>query len=236
MDPSPRAPLAPPGAAKTPGPEGDRGASSPRGLDRGLGLAGRGLHGDRPRCGRAVRLCPRGRGVGRGLRAAGSLGLRPGLRPRSCGQYPGAGHPTLLPGAAHPARPGLGREREGGREGVVGEGPWGPQGRVPGPPARAAPGRLPQAPGRSQSPASRASSLRPKGSPRAVEAWLGEADPSCCCLHFVSCSAWSVVVVVVWVWGAAGQGGSPAATSARGLGPRRPPCQTPQVSPTARRG
>lgn len=42
------------------------------------------------------------------------------------------------------------------------------------------------------------------GSPGAVQAWLGEADPSYC-LHFVSCSAWSVVVVV-WAWGAAGQG------------------------------
>lgn len=42
------------------------------------------------------------------------------------------------------------------------------------------------------------------GSPEAAQAWLGEADPSCC-LHFVSCSAWSVVVVV-WVWGAARQG------------------------------
>lgn len=43
------------------------------------------------------------------------------------------------------------------------------------------------------------------GSPGAAQAWLREADPSCC-LHFVSCSAWSVVVMVVWVWGAAGQG------------------------------
>lgn len=94
-------------------------------------------------------------------------------------------------------------------------------------PGRAALGRLPQAPGRSQPPASRASSLRPKGVPGLCEARLGEADPSCCCLHFVSCSAWSVVVVVVWVWGAAGQGGSPAATSARGLGPRRPYAKPP---------
>lgn len=48
-----------------------------------------------------------------------------------------AGNPTLLPGAAHPARPGPGRERNEGRgKGKgVGEGPWGAQGRVPGPPA-----------------------------------------------------------------------------------------------------
>lgn len=42
------------------------------------------------------------------------------------------------------------------------------------------------------------------GSPGAAQAWLGEADPRCC-LHFVSCLARSVVVVV-WVWGAAEQG------------------------------
>lgn len=220
MDPSPRTPLAPPGAAKTPGPEGDEGTSSPRCLDQGLGLAGRGLYGGRPRCGRAVRLHP-GRGAGRGLSAAGSLGLIPGLRPPSCGQCPGRVTRPSSPEPLTPHGPAWGGrgKREGGREGVVGEGLWGPQGRVPRP-ARAALGRLPQALGRSQPPASRASSLRLKGAPGLLQAWLREADPSCC-LHFVSCSAWSVVVVV-WVWGAAGQGGSPAATSARGLGPRRP--------------
>ncbi|MEJ1284842.1 hypothetical protein NN561_015832 [Cricetulus griseus] len=40
-------------------------------------------------------------------------------------------------------------------------------------------------------------------------------------------AAGSVVLLLVWVWGAAGPGGSPAATSARGLRPRRPCARPP---------
>jgi hypothetical protein len=131
-------PSAPPPRPRQRGPLGPRVRGSFVPPVSGLGTLasfGGGPHGGRPRCGRAVRLQP-GPGCGgwaqRWGRTASSL--RPGHGRAGSAR---AGNPTRLPGAAHPARPGRGRKGMGGggRAGVVGEGPWGPQGRVPGPSA-----------------------------------------------------------------------------------------------------
>lgn len=60
---------------------------------------------------------PVGRGAGRGLRAGGGGGLPASSLGRGHGPAASAraGNPTQLPGAAHPARPGTGRERNEGR-------------------------------------------------------------------------------------------------------------------------
>lgn len=137
MDPSPSTPLAPPEAARTPGPGGGEGASSPRCPGWGLDLTGRGPHSGRPRCGRAVRLLP-GSGAGGGAvgSARGSPGLIPPAEATAGRAVPGpVTRPDPAPGSRSPRTAGQGEGEEwggGGREGVVGEGLWGPQGRVPG--------------------------------------------------------------------------------------------------------
>lgn len=206
MDPSPRTPLAPPGAAKTPGPEGDEGASSPRCLDQGLGLAGRRLHGGRPRCGRAVRLHP-GRGAGRGLSACGGVSRpRPWAEARVLRPVPRAGNPTQLPGAAHPARPGLGRERRRGK----GEGKgWWVRGcgdrRAESP---ACPrGSRAAAPGSREEPAPCLAGVEPvaEGSPRAVAGLARggrpELLPPFCFLFSLVCSGGGVGLGCGWAKG-----------------------------------
>lgn len=204
MDPSPSAPLAPPGAARTPGPGGDEGASSRRCPGSGLGLTERGPHRGRPRCGRAVRLLP-GSGAGGGL-SAGVPWPHPHTEAKAGRAVPGrVTRPDPAPGSRSPRTAGQGEEKEW-REGE-GKG-WWVRGcgdcRAESPAclrcSRAA------AFGAWDEPAPGLAGVGPAagGSPGAAQAWLGEADPSCC-LHFVSCSAWSVVVVM-WAWGAARQG------------------------------
>lgn len=76
VDPSPRAPLAPPGAAKTPGPEGDGGASSPRGLDLGSASLGGGCTATGRGAGAPLGCIPEAgvRGVGSGLQGLSASG------------------------------------------------------------------------------------------------------------------------------------------------------------------
>lgn len=100
----------------------------------GHGLTGRGPHGGRPRCGRAVRLLP-GSGAGGGL-SAGVAWPHPPAEATAGQAVPGrVTRPDPAPGRRSPRKAGQGEGEKwggGGREGVVGEGLWGPQGRVSG--------------------------------------------------------------------------------------------------------
>lgn len=132
VDPSPSVPLAPPEAARTPGPGGGEGASSRQYPGWGLGLTGRGPHGEvRARCQAAVRLGCGGGGLSAGVARPHTPAEATAGRavPRRVTR------PDPAPGSRSPRKAGQGGGRRmgrGGREGVVGEGLWGPQGRVPG--------------------------------------------------------------------------------------------------------
>lgn len=88
----------------------------------------------RARCQTAARLgCGGGGAVGS---ARGSPGLIPPAEATAGRAVPGpVTRPDPAPGSRSPRTAGQGEGEEwggGGREGVVGEGLWGPQGRVPG--------------------------------------------------------------------------------------------------------
>lgn len=149
-DPSPRAPLAPPEAARTPGPGGGEGASSWQCPNGGLGLPARGPHREvRARCQAAAQL---------GCEGWAPRGGRPAASPSRGHGWAGsaqAGNPSR-PGSWSPLTPqgrARGRERHGGEgEGqgwwVRGCGPAGPSPR----PVGVAQRRLLAAPGTSRPP------------------------------------------------------------------------------------
>lgn len=113
------------------------GAWSPPCRGWGLGLARRGAHGGRPRCGARLSGLQPGSGAGGGLRARVAR-PQPSAEATAGRAVPG---PVTRPGSPEPLTPhcraGGGRGMGGGGRGrVVGEGLWGAQGRVLGPSAR----------------------------------------------------------------------------------------------------